>query len=195
MRADDPTLRRIERPRKVDPWLPFVKAQLRAFPKLSASRLYGMVRKRGYEGGPDHFRHVVATLRPKPPKEAYSRLRKHPGEEAQVDWFEVAKVEAGRGVRKLMAFMMVLSYSRSCFARFYYDARMHCFLHGHAAAFEPNPGLRPGGGAATLPHPACPNLRISIWRGLLSGSALQRLRRRMPIALHASMWDRATAGT
>jgi len=34
-----------------------------------------------------------------------------------------------------MAFVMVLSYSRQIFLRFFLDARMGSFLHGHAAAF------------------------------------------------------------
>jgi len=35
-----------------------------------------------------------------------------------------------------MAFVMVLSYSRQIFLRFFLDARMENFLRGHAAAFE-----------------------------------------------------------
>ena len=40
------------------------------FPTLAASRLHAMVRERGYTGGADHFRHVVACHRPRPPAEA-----------------------------------------------------------------------------------------------------------------------------
>jgi hypothetical protein len=39
-----------------------------------------MVKQRGYGGGPDHFRHVVARYRPRPVAEAYLRLRTLPGE-------------------------------------------------------------------------------------------------------------------
>ena len=39
-----------------------------------------MGRERGYPGGPDHFRHVVARYRPAPVAEAYLRLRTLPGE-------------------------------------------------------------------------------------------------------------------
>ncbi|MGO9999316.1 MAG: hypothetical protein ACLPKW_16465, partial [Acetobacteraceae bacterium] len=56
------------------------------FPTLSASRLYAMVRERGYRGGPDHFRHLIAGHRPRSHAEAYLRLRCLPGEQAQVDW-------------------------------------------------------------------------------------------------------------
>jgi transposase len=44
------------------------------------------VKSRGYSGGPDHFRHLIALHRPRPKAEAYLRLRTLPGEQAQVDW-------------------------------------------------------------------------------------------------------------
>jgi len=71
---------RSPRPSKADPYLPFIRQTLEKFPKLTASRLYAMVRERGYRGGPDHFRHVIACHRPRPKAEAYLRLRSLPGE-------------------------------------------------------------------------------------------------------------------
>src|SRR5665647_81599 len=44
-------------------------------------------------------------------------------------------LEIGRARRPLMAFVMVLSYSRQIFLRFFADARMENFLRGHVAAF------------------------------------------------------------
>ena len=74
------------RPSILDPFLPFVLETLEQFPQLTASRLYAMVRERGYCGGPDHFRHLIAHHRPRPIAEAYLRLRTLPGEQGQVDW-------------------------------------------------------------------------------------------------------------
>jgi transposase len=70
----------------LDPSLPFILETLAQFPGLTASRLYAMVRERGYRGGADHFRHLIAHYRPRPQPEAYLRLRTLPGEQAQVDW-------------------------------------------------------------------------------------------------------------
>ena len=39
-------------------------------------------------------------------------------------------------VFRLMAFVMVLSYSRQIFLHFFLDARMENFLRGHVAAFQ-----------------------------------------------------------
>lgn len=124
------------RPSAVDPYLPFIRETLAKFPTLTASRLHAMVRERGYPGKPDHFRHLIARHRPRPTAEAYLRLRTLPGEQAQVDWGHFGHLPIGRARRPLMAFVMVLSYSRAIFLRFYLDARMENFLRGHVAAFE-----------------------------------------------------------
>jgi transposase len=126
----------LQRPSRVDPYLPFIRDTLAQFPTLTASRLYQMVRERGYTGGPDHFRHLVSLHRPRPKAEAYLRLRSLPGEQAQVDWGHFGYLEIGRARRPLMAFVMVLSYSRQIFLRFFLDARMENFLRGHGAAFQ-----------------------------------------------------------
>ena len=82
-------LPKAERPHRaslIDPYLPFVLKTLEQYPRLTASRLYAMVRERGYSGGEDHFRHLIAHYRPRAQPEAYLRLKTLPGEQAQVDW-------------------------------------------------------------------------------------------------------------
>ena len=107
----------------VAPYLAFIVETLAKYPTLRASRLHTMVRERGYTGAPDHFRAIVA------------RLRTLPGEQAQCDWAHFGKLTIGRAERPLMAFVMVLSYSRRLFLRFYPGASMSCFIRGHVAAF------------------------------------------------------------
>ena len=119
----------------IEPYLPFVLSTLEKYPHLTASRLYHMVRERGYQGGPDHFRHLIAVYRPQHAAEAYLRLRTLPGEECQVDWAHFDFVQIGRAKRPLMAFVIVLSYSRKIFLQFYFNHRLANFLRGHVAAF------------------------------------------------------------
>src|SRR5688500_3917437 len=95
-----------------------------------------MARERGYPGSPDHFRHQVALYRPRPSAEAYLRLRTLAGEQSQVDWAHFGRLAVGRALRPLMAFVMVLSYSRQLFLRFYLGASMSSFLDGHVQAFN-----------------------------------------------------------
>lgn len=119
----------------VAPFMGFIMETLNKYPTLTASRLYEMVRQRGYKGGADHFRYLISLYRPRPPAEAYLRLRTLPGEQAQLDWGHFGHIDIGKARRPLMAFVMVLSYSRKIFLQFYLDARMANFLRGHEAAF------------------------------------------------------------
>ncbi len=123
------------RPSMADPYLPFVVETLTKYPKLPASRVYQMARERGYRGGSDHFRHIVSRIRPRPPAEAFLRLRTLPGEQGQVDWAHFGKITIGRAERVLWAFVLVLSWSRALFLRFYLSAAMPSFVRGHVDAF------------------------------------------------------------
>ena len=125
----------VRRASAIDPFLPFILETLEKFPKLTASRIYAMVKDRGYKGSPDHFRHLIALHRPKRKAEAYLRLRTLPGEQAQVDWGHFGHLEIGRARRALMGFVMVLSWSRHIFLRFFLGAHMENFLRGHVGAF------------------------------------------------------------
>jgi transposase len=124
------------RPSKLDPYMPFVHEQLEKYPTLPASRLWHMLRDRGYEGGESRVRELVSLVRPRPKGEAYLRLSTVPGEQAQVDWAHFGTLRIGSAVRRLLAFVMVLSFCRKIFLRFYLDARMPNFLRGHVEAFE-----------------------------------------------------------
>jgi transposase len=119
-----------------DPYIALIVETLTKYPKLRASRLYTMVKERGYPGGADHFRAIVARYRPRPPAEAFLRLRTLPGEQAQVDWGHFGKLIIGDAQRALFAFVMVLAWSRQIFLRFYLNAAMNNFLRGHVDAFE-----------------------------------------------------------
>ena len=136
-----PKAQRSHRASMIDVYQPFIMDILRQYPTLTASRLYGMVRERGYQGSEDHFRHLIAQVRPRPVPEAYHRLRTLPGEQSQLDWGHFGHLTIGRARRPLMAFVIVLSWSRQIFLRFYPDQSMASFLRGHVAAFENFNGL------------------------------------------------------
>lgn len=127
---------RKRRPSKIDPYLSFVTRTLQEYPSLPASRLFEMARERGYQGSPHHFRHLIALYRPHKVAEAYLRLRTSPGEQAQADWAHFGKLQIGQAKRPLMAFVMVLSWSRAVFLRFFLGSSLENFLRGHEAAFR-----------------------------------------------------------
>ena len=126
----------LTRPARIDRFVPFVLETWAKYPKLRASRLFQMCVERGYVGSPDHFRHAVSRLRPRPSAEAFLRLRTLPGEQAQVDWAHFGHVTVGQAKRPLVAFVIVLSYSRAIYLRFMLGMRTEDFLAGHQAAFR-----------------------------------------------------------
>jgi transposase len=123
------------RPSKVDAYVPFILETLKKYPRLSAVRLYQMIRERGYEGQPDSFRAIVRRYRPAPPREAFLRLRTLPSDQAQVDWGHFGTIRVGEAKRPLVGFVMVLSYSRAIFLRFFPSQNLAHFLAGHEEAF------------------------------------------------------------
>jgi len=63
----------------LDPFLDFIEQTLKQHPRLRATRLFEMLRDRGYKGGVRHLRRFVQPLRPSS-KEAFLRLSVLPGE-------------------------------------------------------------------------------------------------------------------
>jgi len=131
-----PKVERSARSSMIDPYLPFIVETLNEFPTLTAARLYEMAKQRGYPGGPSQFRQRISQLRPRKQPEAYLRLKTLPGEQSQVDWGHFGHIQIGKAKRPLMAFVMVLSWSRQIFLRFYLNQKMENFLRGHVAAFQ-----------------------------------------------------------
>lgn len=125
------------RPRLADPFVPFIEEQLGHYPRLTAARLLNMVRERGFTGQQSQFRAVVAELRRHAarPFEPFRRLSTLPGEQAQVDWAHFGQLQVGRAERSLMAFVLVLSYSRAIYLRFFLSQNLSNFMYGHQFAF------------------------------------------------------------
>lgn len=123
------------RPSIVDPYKEFVRQVLDKHPRLRSTRLYEMLRARGYAGSAVQLRRYVATVRPRAKAEAFLRLQTMPGEQAQVDWGHFGKIKVGAAQRSLSCFVMVLSWSRAMYARFALDQTLESFLRGHVEAF------------------------------------------------------------
>ncbi|MBA3678547.1 MAG: IS21 family transposase [Sphingosinicella sp.] len=123
------------RPSITDPYMAFVRETLNQHPRLRATRIYQMIRARGYSGSVVQLRRAVAQLRP-PVREPFLRLQMFPAEQAQADWAHFGEVAVGRARRKLSCFVMTLSWSRALYLEFFFDQTMENFLSGHVHAFE-----------------------------------------------------------
>ena len=121
--------------RLTDPYLDFIRQTLKQYPRLRATRIFQMIRTRGYEGSVSQLRRIVAGIRPTT-VEAFLRLRTFPGEQGQADWAHFGKVQIGRAHRKLSCFVMALSYSRAPALSFFFDQGLDNLLCAHVDAFN-----------------------------------------------------------
>ena len=71
---------------RLDPYLPLIRDTLKQYPRLRATRLFEMVKLRGYTGSVVQLRRAVRLIRPAATATLYRRLTVLAGEEAQVDW-------------------------------------------------------------------------------------------------------------
>jgi transposase len=123
------------RPSQLDPYKAFIAATLEQYPRLRATRLWAMLRDRGYPGSAVQVRRYVRTVRPAAHAEAYFRLDPLIAEQGQVDWGNFGALPVGRARRVLSCFVLVLSWSRAVYARFALDQTLESFLRGHVEAF------------------------------------------------------------
>jgi transposase len=126
---------KVERSPLLAPFSDFIKLTLDQHPRLRATRLFEMLKARGFAGGVHAVRRHLRAVRPKQQREVFFRLETLPGEQGQVDWAHFGKVTIGNTQRTLSCFVMVLSYSRAMFARFFLDQTTENFLRGHVEAF------------------------------------------------------------
>ena len=122
----------------LDPYLGFIHETLEKYPKIKSSRVYGMIKERGYPGKCDaQVRTYLRKIRPKKVREAFFRLTSLPGEQAQVDWahFGTLKINSSFS-RKLYAFVMTLSHSRMIYLRYFLSSTSRDFYQGFSEAFS-----------------------------------------------------------
>ena len=123
-----------------DPYTDFIREILTKHPHLRATRIFQMIRDRGYNGSIVQLRRFVSGIRPAH-REAFLRLSTFPAEQGQVDWAHFGEVTIGRARRRLSCFVITLSYSRALYLEFFFDQRMESFLRGHIRAFEDWQGI------------------------------------------------------
>jgi transposase len=101
--------------------------------RLTATRLHQMLRAEGLTVGVTTVKALVAEWKRKR-REVFVPLVYHPGDLAEVDFFEVL-VDVGGERRKAWMFLMRLMHSGRDFARLYARQDQVSFLDGHVRAF------------------------------------------------------------
>ncbi len=105
----------------MQPYTEFVIDTLVRYPGLRSTRLYDMLRERGYLGSPRSVRRYVQHVRPARRGETFLRPQPLIGEQSQVDWMHAGRVAVPGGERDVWAFVIVLAYSRAIWAELLYD--------------------------------------------------------------------------
>lgn len=123
-------------PSVLDDFKPVVLQILDRYPTLRATRVYDMLVGRGYTGSLRTLRRYVRQVRPRPKTEVFLRLETVAGEQAQIDWGHVGKLQVPGGQRALWVFVMVLSYSRALWAELVVDLTVHSLLRSLCRAAE-----------------------------------------------------------
>lgn len=101
--------------------------------RITGTRIHRRLVEEGYEVGVTTVRNCLREKR-RQQAEVFVPLIHRPGEEAQVDFFEVTVEEGGR-MRKAQKFVMRLMYSGRDFVRLYGRADQLSFLDAHVRAF------------------------------------------------------------
>ena len=126
---------------KLDGYKSYLQNRIKEYPELSSAKLLLEIRRMGYAGGLSRLKEHLSTLRPQS-KETYLRIETLPGEQAQVDWANCGTIQIGTAIRKLSAFVMVLSFSRMLYLEFTLSQRMEDFLAAHLRRLQK---IRPQG--------------------------------------------------
>jgi len=126
------------RDRLIDPFVPYLRERVTAYPGLTGRRLWREVRERGYQGGYTIVTDVLRDLRPAPLPAFEVRFETPPGDQAQVDFaqFQVVFTDEPTVTRIVWLFSLVLGFSRLIWARFVLHQDMQAVLRCHMAAFE-----------------------------------------------------------
>ena len=101
--------------------------------RITGTRIHRQLLEEGYQVGITTVRDYLRERRRKR-AEVFVPLVHRPGEEAQVDFFEVTVEEDGQ-MRKAWKFVMRLMYSGRDFVRLYEGCDQLCFLDAHVRAF------------------------------------------------------------
>ncbi len=114
----------------IDPFRTYIRERLDRYPELAGARIFDEIRQRGYPGKYTAVKDFIRIVRPKAPLELEERFETAPGDQAQVD-FATFKAPFGT----VYALLVVLSWSRQLWARFYFHQDELTVLGGLHHAF------------------------------------------------------------
>ena len=126
---------RKRRPRKLDPFVPYLEERLAAG-VWNAVVLLRELKERGYRGGYSILTEYLHPKRKAAQEVAVRRFETPPGHQAQVDWGDLGTLQHTDGSKqRLYGFVFTLGQSRALFADVALDQSLPTLLAMHEAAF------------------------------------------------------------
>jgi transposase len=119
----------------LDPYKDYVKQRIDKY-DLTATRVLREIKERGYSGSYTILKDYIRELKDAKPKPAFVRFETQPGEQAQVDWSDFWYVDLDGKKIKLHCFSMILGYSRTLYAEFFYSQNLVSLGQAHINAFK-----------------------------------------------------------
>jgi transposase len=131
------------RPRLLEPYEPYLRQRVAAYPGLTGRRLLREIRERGYRGGYTAVTEFLRDVRPAAAPSFEVRFETPPGLQAQADFAQFQAVFTDEpGVSRIVwLFSLVLGYSRLIWARFVAHQDLQTVLRCHLAAFAALAGV------------------------------------------------------
>ena len=118
-----------------DPYLPFIRQTLDQYPRLRATRIYQMLRERGYQGSVVQLRRAVASLRPCRPNRSCVCIRFPPSKRKSTGPTS-AKSWSAAPAGVCPALSSPCPTRGRLYLEFFFDQTMENFLRGHVHAFQ-----------------------------------------------------------
>jgi len=128
---------RKSRSRQLEPFEPYLRQRVVAYPGLTGSRLLREIREGGYRGGYTAVTDFLREVRPATSLPFEVRFETPPGHQGQVDFAHVQVVftDEPSAARIVWLFSLVLGYSRLIWGRFVMHQDLQSVLRCHLAAF------------------------------------------------------------
>lgn len=121
---------RSPQPSLIDQFKDYIRGRLESYPELSAARIMAEITELGYKGKYTTVKDFIRSIRIRVPIPIEQRFEVNPGHQAQVD-FATFKTAFGT----VHALLVVLSWSRYLWVRFYYHEDQLTVLNGLHHAF------------------------------------------------------------
>jgi transposase len=131
------------RPRRIDPFVPYLRERVEAWPGLTGRRLFRELKERGYHGGYTAVTDVLRDLRPPaaPLSRSASRRRRAIRRRSTSPSSRWRSADEPGVTRIVWLFSLVLGYSRLLWARFVLHQDLQTVLRCHLAAFAALDGV------------------------------------------------------